>query len=319
MNTEKKSFSMKHLLYCVFGGVLVTYLAAYLIMDIFPILVTVVAYFPLEKLYQATIGAFLGSAASEAGLTYYQFILPWISIVVALLIAKSWRPYLKCFGTKPRGNRISMLLLGLLIGFVMNGVCILAASLTGSLPAMTFMQFEPLKLLILLVLVFVQSACEEAIGRCFIYQRLLHTCGLPVAIIGNAVFFAMMHLGNDGITKLALLNIFLVGVFFSLLVYYCDSLWIAMAIHTAWNFTQNFIFGLPNSGLESMYCIFKPNGVCSAGFAYDTVFGVEGSWSCTIVMLAAVVLTVLWGRKHPGTHFEVYEAQAPAAEAASNQ
>ena len=29
------------------------------------------------------------------------------------------------------------------------------------------------------------------------------------------------------------------------------------AVHTAWNFTQNILFGLPNSGINVPYSVFK--------------------------------------------------------------
>ena len=71
------------------------------------------------------------------------------------------------------------------------------------------------------------------------------------AIIGNALIFTSLHVFNPGFTVIAGTQIFLVGIVFSLLVYYYDSLWAAITFHTAWNYTQNLIFGLPNSGIVS--------------------------------------------------------------------
>ena len=56
----------------------------------------------------------------------------------------------------------------------------------------------------------------------------------------------------------------------SLMVYYMDSLWCAFAVHTAWNFTQNILFGLPNSGINVPYSVFKLNAATARdSFAYN--------------------------------------------------
>lgn len=316
MNTSHDKSKFQSILYYLFAGILATFFFIFLMTDVVSAFAS--GLYPLLRvLYKATLAPLLGPAAAQSGLLYFTFLIYWAAMLIPMLVIKPWRPYLKCLGTKPSGNRIGMLLAGLAVGFVMNGFCILAAILTGSIHGLTFVQFEPLKLLILLVLVFIQSSCEEMWNRCFVYQRLLRFCGLPVAIIGNAAYFTYMHRSNSGVSLLAFANIFAIGIFFSLVVYYCDSLWMTMAIHTAWNFTQNFLFGLPNSGEESLYCLFKPNGSCTSGIAYDAVFGVEGSWVCLFVVLAAIALVIFWGSRHPGTHFAPCESNPDAADQAA--
>ena len=128
-----------------------------------------------------------------------------------------------------------------------------------------------------------------------------------VAIVGNSLLFALLHLANHGVTILSVLNIFLVGILFSLMVYYMDSLWCAFAVHTAWNFTQNILFGLPNSGINVPYSVFKLNaGTARDSFAYNVGFGIEGTVFADIVLLAACVLLYLWGRKHGKKSMDVW-------------
>ena len=108
-------------------------------------------------------------------------------------------------------------------------------------------------------------------------------------------------------TILSLVNIFLVGILFSLLVYYMDSIWCAFALHTAWNFTQNIIFGLPNSGMTVPYSVFKLDAATAANsFAYDVGFGIEGTIFADIVLLAACIIIYLWGRKHGKQAYNVW-------------
>ena len=118
---------------------------------------------------------------------------------------------------------------------------------------------------------------------------------------------ALLHLANHGVTILSVLNIFLVGILFSLMVYYMDSLWCAFAVHTAWNFTQNILFGLPNSGINVPYSVFKLNAATARdSFAYNVGFGIEGTVFADIVLLAACVLLYLWGRKHGKKSMDVW-------------
>lgn len=157
--------------------------------------------------------------------------------------------------------------------------------------------------------VFVQSSAEELICRGYLYQRFLKSYGKPAsAIVGNSLLFAILHLTNDGITVLSVLNIFLVGIVCSLAVYYMDSLWCAAAIHTAWNFMQNIIFGLPNSGMTVPYSVFKLDaGAAVNSFAYNVGFGLEGTVMADIVILTAGILLFLWGRKYGKKHYNVWE------------
>ena len=135
------------------------------------------------------------------------------------------------------------------IGIGMNGAAIRMAWMHGDI-RMYFDKFELIPFIILFISVFVQSAAEEMICRGFIYQRVLRTYRgrFWLAVIINSVFFGMIHLGNNGISAMAVVDLVVTGLLFSAMVYYFDSLWMAMAVHTGWNFTQSILAGLPNSG-----------------------------------------------------------------------
>ena len=105
-----------------------------------------------------------------------------------------------------------------------------------------------------------------------------------------------LHMGNPGVTKLGLLQVFLIGVLFSLIVYYWDSLWTVIWAHTAWNFSQSIVFGLPNSGIVSKYSVFKLEAASARdGIFYNTSFGVEGSMGANVMIAAAIVIVLIYG------------------------
>ena len=79
-------------------------------------------------------------------------------------------------------------------------------------------------------------------------------------------------------------------------------MWCASAIHAAWNFTQNIIFGLPNSGQVSPFSIFKLTAAKDT-FAYNVDFGVEATILSMIVEIVGIVLVVVIGQKLTGKGF----------------
>ena len=99
-----------------------------------------------------------------------------------------------------------------------------------------------------------------------------------VAIIVNAAAFGFLHIFNNGVSVLAIIGITITGISYSLVMWYTGSIWAPIGIHTMWNFTQNFLFGLPNSGLVSEVSVFHldaANG--TSNLIYDFGFGVEAA------------------------------------------
>ena len=227
--------------------------------------------------------------------------LPTIGVWIVLLLCylkKRNRPLFRSITPYCSGNNVIKFLLGLLIGGGMNGLCILAAYLHGDI-SLAFSGVDILPLLFIFVCVFIQSSSEELLCRSYFYQKLYHRYNAVVAIAGNSLFFAMLHLGNPGINAPAFIDLLLSGLMFSLMVYYMDSIWCAFAAHTAWNYTQNIIFGLPNSGLRVSFSIFKLNeGTVKDSFFYNAAFGIEGTWFAVIVEAAVIAGIIYWGRNN---------------------
>jgi membrane protease YdiL (CAAX protease family) len=107
----------------------------------------------------------------------------------------------------------------------------------------------------------------------------------------NALLFSLLHVGNPGVTVIALINIFLFGVFASLLTLRRGSVWLVCAIHSLWNFSQGNLFGIPVSGLGGLP---SPLTAEVAEGGWQTLinggaFGLEGGLAVTVVLAAACV------------------------------
>ena len=246
-------------------------------------------------------GAFEESGFWEMCSIYLMFIGIWMVMLLRMYVSRKDRPLLAVVGPKARGNNGKMLLIGAAVGFGLNALCVLIAWLHKDI-VLYLDSFQPLALLALLVAVFIQSSAEELLCRGFLYQKLLHSYRNPaVAIIGNSLFFGILHLMNDGVTALSIVNIVVVAIFFSLIVYYTDSLWCAFMAHAMWNYTQNIIFGLPNSGIVSAFSVFKLDASRAVNsFAYNVDFGIEGTVVADVVLILATVTVYVWGSRRAG-------------------
>ncbi|MBO6128746.1 MAG: CPBP family intramembrane metalloprotease [Pseudobutyrivibrio sp.] len=230
---------------------------------------------------------------------YFGFIGTWIVFMIEFLIVKKDRPILRTLWTTPKGNNIKYLGLGFLIGFVLNIICAIVAVLNKDI-SLQYDSFNFIKLLLLFIAVFMQSSAEEMVCRGFIFQRLRRGYRHPaVAIILNSLLFTSMHLFNPGASVISMTAVLAAGLLFSLMVYYMDSIWCAMAAHTAWNFTQNLILGLPNSGMVSPVSVFKLDAATAkSSFAYSVEFGLEGSITAiTVMIITGIVIIVLYHKK----------------------
>ena len=223
---------------------------------------------------------------------YFSFIKVWI-ILIPIFLIKYNRPMLSQLALTKGGNTVFGALIGFLLGFGTNGVCILISVLKGDIK-LSYNGFNLGLPILFFVVILIQCGAEEIIDRLYLYQKLRRRYRLPiVAIIGSTVAFVLNHLFAPGFTILPAVLIALYGILMALFVYYYDCLWAAIMFHTAWNYTQNIIFGLPNSGEVSYFSIFTMD-VESArnGFFYDTSFGVEGSIG-GILTCAAVIAIIL--------------------------
>lgn len=253
--------------------------------------------------------AITASDVWSTGSVYLYFIGIWIAALAVIALFPGNRPMLKTLWTGIKGNTPRQFALGLAIGMGMNLLCAVTAMLSGDI-VLTFSSFRPVALLLVFIAVLIQSAAEELICRVYIYQRFVRRYGKPlVAAIVNAVFFAVIHLGNPGISGMAVLNILLSGLVFSAMVVYMDSVWAAMAAHAGWNFCQAILLGLPNSGIVTPFSLFRLDAAAAAdSFAYSTAFGLEGTVTACAVLFAATVLIVLWGKRRKVEPTQIWNA-----------
>ena len=262
----------------------------------------VMAFFLM--IYGQGLGAFITSIIMEvAGLNtdehpvaqtaymYIAFTGIWVVYTILIVLLRKKYEYARKICHKVTGKSFVLGIAGFLIVGGMNFICILASWLNGDIE-LYFDRFELMPLLFLLFAVFVQSSAEELVCRGFVYRRVERRYPHPaVFFLANSLFFALLHLGNNGVTLLSLLNIALTGILFSISVYYTDSLAFAFAGHAGWNYCQSIVFGLPNSGNVFPYSMFRLDASTARdSFFYNVGFGVEGTFFSVIVLVLGCLL-----------------------------
>ncbi|MDC6366841.1 MULTISPECIES: CPBP family intramembrane glutamic endopeptidase [Flavobacteriaceae] len=133
---------------------------------------------------------------------------------------------------------------------------------------------------------------EEILATSFLFVFLKNSIGTNtqwyahrnwLAIVVSALVFGFIHGTNQNVTVLGVINLILFGALTTFNFAITKNLGFAVGFHSMWNFTQNVVFGLPNSGSPSESWIFKTTlhakPIISGG-----KFGIEGSLITSILL-----------------------------------
>ena len=179
---------------------------------------------------------------------------------------------------------------GLLSGFLLFSGAVLFCMACGTLTVRVAPTAPSLGLLALFFIAFlIQGMSEELLCRSYLMVSLSRGLPLWACAVINALLFSLLHLGNPGISIIALLNIFLFGLFASLLTLRRGSIWMVGALHSMWNFAQGNFFGIPVSGIfgsPSPLVSVSKNGTW-AELINGGSFGLEAGLSVTVMLAAA--------------------------------
>lgn len=189
---------------------------------------------------------------------------------------------------------------GLCLGALLMALVMLMGTLAGGFRYAHFNADVDLPLQLLLLGGYVvQGMSEEILCRSCALVTLSRKNSMPAAIVCSSLLFSMIHVFNDGVSFLPLLNLFLFGVFESLLFLKTDSIWAAGAVHSIWNYLQGSVFGMSISGnsLSDSFFVFEQT---DSALMNGGAFGPEGSILVTAVLLAAIAVLLSgmadWGK-----------------------
>lgn len=183
------------------------------------------------------------------------------------------------------------------IGFLIGLVMICSSFIINFILGSIFVTIDPKEInwifiILSLFAYMIQGFNEELLCRGYLMNAISSKKGPLAGILLNSLFFGALHLLNPGVTILRFANITLVGIFFSLIFYKTNNLWIVGAIHSIWNFFQGPIFGVQVSGLNIFSSVFKSIPIEGKELINGGSFGFEGGLAVTIVLAVSLIITV---------------------------
>lgn len=177
------------------------------------------------------------------------------------------------------------------LGLLWGAVCLAVgfACIAAVAPSNLSIELQPLRITYLiagLVSFILTAFIEEMIFRGYFLRKLLGAFSKHTAILISAAFFSLVHALNSGYDVFALINIFMVSIFFAQLYVYTNNLWLIVGFHFSWNWVQALL-GFNVSGVEYP-------GILNLNFVElnhfnGKEFGFEGSYICTIILLLSIL------------------------------
>ncbi|PSR54507.1 CPBP family intramembrane metalloprotease domain-containing protein [Adhaeribacter arboris] len=182
---------------------------------------------------------------------------------------------------------------GILIGSGLQSLTILVISVYGSFKIIAI---NPVSTMIIpFTVAFTVAIIEEILLRGIVFRITEEKWGSTIALIISGATFGGLHLVNPHVTLLSVLCVTVVGVLLGAAYMYYKNLWVPIAIHFAWNFTQNGIFGAITSGNEKTSSLLTSE-INGPKILTGGQFGPEGSIQA--VLLCFIVAMVIIRQLH---------------------
>ncbi|HEM2792255.1 TPA: CPBP family intramembrane metalloprotease [Streptococcus suis] len=169
-------------------------------------------------------------------------------------------------------------LLGWGIGAAMLITCVLLMWGFGAIQVTSFQFSANLvgEFLILVLAWSIQGTTEELLTRGWMFSSLAAKHNIPVGILVSSLFFTFLHLGNDGISLIPLLDLTLFAILACLVMLKTGNLWVIGGLHAAWNCFQGNVFAFPVSETQAGQAFIAVE-TSGPDWLSGGAFGVEGS------------------------------------------
>ncbi|GAU78510.1 CPBP family intramembrane glutamic endopeptidase [Fusibacter sp. 3D3] len=194
-----------------------------------------------------------------------------------------------------RNNMLINYIKGFIIGLVMFTAVMILMFVTGQAkvsqnPSITVGVLAIPSILIVLPGWLIQGASEEILTRGWLMNVLIVRYNLPFGLIFSSTLFGALHLLNEHVSYIAIINIILVGLFFGLYALKTENLWGACGAHSAWNWAQGSLFGLEVSGNTMDAGSFIQTDLVGADLITGGAFGPEGGLLVSLVLMISIIM-----------------------------
>ena len=250
-----------------------------------------------DNMALAEIG--IQEVTNSNALTIVMLFATTMTIVVTLLFCKLiQKRKMSSVGFVKKGF-LKEYIIGLLVGFVIFSAAVLLCIVTGSLNITGLSSTFSVGIFLLFGLGYmIQGMSEEVLCRGYMMISIARRYPLWLAVLLNSLFFSALHLGNSGISVLALVNLTLFGVFASVYFIKRGNIWGIGAIHSIWNFAQGHFYGIKVSGIETSCSVLGSVPTEGRSLINGGAFGLEGGLAVTAVLVLGTVILLLIPAKY---------------------
>ncbi|MCM0667690.1 CPBP family intramembrane glutamic endopeptidase [Flavobacterium tyrosinilyticum] len=190
---------------------------------------------------------------------------------------------------------VKNLTIGVLTGFVLQSFTILVMYLNGNY---SVLKINPVSfILIPFAIMFTVAIIEEILVRGIIFRIVEEKLGSYISLTISSVLFGVFHLANPHGTLISGICITTAGFMLGAAFIYSRNLWMPIALHFAWNFTQSGIYGAVTSGNEKTSSLLEAK-IQGPEFITGGAFGPEGSIQAILFCALATVLLLILCQKN---------------------
>lgn len=235
---------------------------------------------------------YFNSIDSEYRLLGMLFLTILVSISVYIFAKKIQKRNKESLGLTS-SNKFKNYIKGLLLGLGMIGGVILILKTMGLIEIKSnIANISPIIYLFIIIGWICQGFEEELVTRSILMNYFAAKYSPLVGIISNALIFSLLHLANNSFGFLAAINIFIVGILFSLLFYVSDDIMLSAAAHSFWNFAQGNVFGISVSGMTTSKNTIFISKLLGNPSLTGGAFGIEGGLATTIVLTIVTIYLI---------------------------
>lgn len=189
-----------------------------------------------------TLPASVGDSYFLTGILPEAFLNFTAGFLIIMLYKLINKKSISSMGITPISKNINTIFKGMFTFIIMLSCITAVLYFTGNIK-FTGLKFN-ISIMQYVLLMTSVSFLEEVLNRGFIQSVIKSRSSLCWALVIPSLVFASYHIANPGITIFSMINIFLAGLFFSLVTYKTGSIWFAFGAHIIWNVGCACIFGL---------------------------------------------------------------------------
>jgi membrane protease YdiL (CAAX protease family) len=221
-------------------------------------------------------------------------LLMFLQLLITITVIATFRRFVDKKSFISLGLELATFKLGFVKGLFWGAgllFCGFIALYVMGFTSVASLDFNGIDWLAYLLLFLIVAFNEEILIRGYVLTNLMDSMNKYWALVTSAVIFLLMHLSNDNLSLIPIVNLFLAGIMLGIYTLHKGNLWFPIGMHFSWNFFQGPVLGFGVSGL-------KVDSVISQEFNGSTLmtggdFGFEGSLLLTIMMLVSISILQL--------------------------